>query len=83
MSFVELCLESYVILDKLNSDSSVKDMYIFFCYFSNPLVGKRDVMFFIGGEGVDVCNTDVILCDDYCSAVHLFDSFEDITMYFR
>ena len=40
-------------------------------------------MFFIGGEDGGVCNTDIILCDECYSVIHLFHSFEDMTRYFR
>ena len=44
---------------------------------------EGDVMFFIGWKYVAVWNADVILCNDCYNIIHLFDGFEDISMYFR
>lgn len=39
-------------------------------------------MFFVGWKYVAVCTADVIVCNECCRIVHIFDGFKDIAVYF-
>ena len=70
-----LYLDPYLICDRLNSDSRVNEIYPF-SYMTCSLIGEGVDVFFVNWGYIAVCDTSVIMCDDCCGLVHIFDGFK-------
>ena len=82
ITLVELYRDQYFSCDKVNVDSSVTEMYILFFHFTQSLIGERNIVFFVFGECVSICNSDAIVCNNGSSLIHLFNRFKYILVYF-